>query len=486
MLGPDPQPDPDPEPDPDPVPEPVPVKPILRIQPLGDSITKGSGSSDDNGYRGPLRDMIVSDITDEVDMVGSLAHGTMPDSSHEGHSGHMLASIRDYAESSLGASPNVVLLHAGTNNMDLEVDVEAAPRIIQQIIDKVHDRLPDTVVIVAKIIWANDARMQANTDAYNTKIEALVADNQDVGRPVLLADMSNILTTADLNDKKHPNNSGYRKMAMVWLDAIKDGIERGWITEPKTPTETQGVGLGVGHGSGAVYNCEGGNWEKHERFFDGFQTWEERGEIIPAKLNGHRDKVILADLNGDGRADYVLADNDGSVRAWINNGLGLPFTEYGNINPAWESVTGNMIRMADVDNDGLADLIILYSDGAAKVWKNTDGGRTFQALDAKWATGLESREKVHFQDVDGDGYADYVIVYSGGAVKWARNNHNNGQDSSRGNWEAAVTIAPGPQGVPQDRTRLYDLDGDGKTGMLPLSPVIPRLIRNGPILAPIC
>ncbi|RYP92952.1 hypothetical protein DL770_000933 [Monosporascus sp. CRB-9-2] len=183
---------------------------------------------------------------------------------------------------------------------------------------------------------------------------------------------------------------------------------------------------------------------------------------MPAQRNGRQDKVILAGLNSDGLTDYILADDDGSVRARINNGIPLPFTELGKINPSWQSVTGSMVRMAGVDSDGRADMIALYSDGAAKVWKNMDDGRTFKALDANWATWLEVREKIRIEDADGDGYADYVILYSGDAVKWARNTHNNGKDSSKGNWEEPVTIAPGLSGVPPDTTRLHDPNGDSK------------------------
>ncbi|RYP40437.1 hypothetical protein DL767_001673 [Monosporascus sp. MG133] len=135
---------------------------------------------------------------------------------------------------------------------------------------------------------------------------------------------------------------------------------------------------------------------------------------MPAQRDGRQGKVILADLNGDGLTDYTLADDDGSVRAWINNGIPLPFTE-------------------------LERRLTLTGPG-----------------------GFEVREKIRIEDVDGDGYADYVILYSGGAVKWARNTQYNGKDPSKSNWEEPVTIAPGLSGVPPDTTRLYDLDGDGK------------------------
>jgi hypothetical protein len=86
--------------------------------PLGDSITKGSGSRDNNGYRNALRNLLTP-IT-QVDFIGTLAHGTMPDNSHEGHSGQFLGPIKEWAAAPIRARPNVVLVHAGTNNMDLE------------------------------------------------------------------------------------------------------------------------------------------------------------------------------------------------------------------------------------------------------------------------------------------------------------------------------------------------------------------------------
>ena len=83
--------------DPNPPPEnpSKPNMPNLRIQPLGDSITKGSLSSDENGYRSGLRQKL--ELVTKVDMIGSLADGSMTDNSHEGHSGEFLAGIKEFA-----------------------------------------------------------------------------------------------------------------------------------------------------------------------------------------------------------------------------------------------------------------------------------------------------------------------------------------------------------------------------------------------------
>lgn len=443
--------------------------PDLRIMPLGDSITKGSGSTDNNGYRNRLRQKLLSYESDSdvsVDMIGTIQNGGMTDNDHEGHSGKYLADINGYWKLSVQARPNVVLIHAGTNNMDKEVDLDIAPDLFTSIIEGLWDKAPDATIIVTPVIWANDARMNANTDRYNEQIGAIIDEKKASGKHILSTPVD--IGPGDLSDKKHPNDAGYEKMASAWFRGILQAHENNWLDDPAkvNPDDLPGMGLGTGSASGGSGDggCKGGNWEKKGQIFDGFRVWEEVGTIIEGVDNARRDKVILADLNDDGIADYILADDDGTVRAWINKGKPNQWTSLGKVNPDWSSIKGSMVRMADVDNDGKADMIALYSDGAAKLWRNIDNGKKFNTSDSKWATGLESSEKIHFKDMDGDGYADYVILYEGGSVKWARNTGNNGEVSDKRNWEAEETIAPGPAGVPDNRARLYDLDGDGMTG----------------------
>ncbi|KAH7466503.1 hypothetical protein FOMA001_g15942 [Fusarium oxysporum f. sp. matthiolae] len=451
--------------------------PNLRVLPLGDSITKGSGSSHGNGYRGYFREKLVAYVSGSdsaVDMVGSLKHGNMADDDHEGHSGEYLREINEYWKLSIRSRPNVVLIHAGTNNMDKERDLDEAPALMRSIVLGIMEQAPEAVVLVAPVIWANDERMNANTNKFNAAIKSMIKTMQEDNRRILEVLIS--IGLGDLSDKKHPNNGGYQKMANAWFEAIKDAFNRGWLKSPikLSADNVPGVGLGINAGGGMGSNpvgstgnagCQGGNWEKRGTIFDDYRSWESVGTIRSPTGFGKRENVILADLNNDGVADYIVAEDDGTVRAWINGGKPNEWMGAGKINPAWKDVTGNMIRMADVDNDGRADMIVVSSNGAARVWKNTkDGsGLKFVALDSNWATGLESRDKIHFQDMDGDGYADYVIVYSGGAVKWARNTGNNGKDSSKKNWETDVTIAPGPSDLPPNGARLYDLDGDKKS-----------------------
>ncbi|KAM0399178.1 hypothetical protein ACHAPZ_007073 [Fusarium culmorum] len=392
--------------------------PSLRIMPLGDSITKGNGSKDQKGYRNRLREKLIGRGT-SVDMVGSLKHlpTGIADNDHEGHSGKVLTQINTYWKLSIAAQLNVILVYAGTNNMDLEEDLE---------------------------------------------VIAIIEKRQNARKYILKVPID--ITADDLWDEKHPNDSGYEKMANIWLKAILKADKRGWL---KTPTKIDAaglpdVGLGIGGGAGgAQEEIVGKIWKKQGTVFEGFRTWESVGSICGTAANATREKVILADLNGDGITDYILADDDGTMRAWINRGRPNDWKSISYINPDWKSIKSNIIRLADVDNDGKADLIAVYKNGAAKVKDSSKKNWEAEVTIAPGPAGIP-KGSTRIQDIDGDGKADYLVVYDGGAVKAFRNTLKEGGC----NWDDLGTVAPGIGGVTGDMIRFADIDGDGLADFL--------------------
>ncbi|PGH27049.1 hypothetical protein AJ80_01235 [Polytolypa hystricis UAMH7299] len=434
----------------------------LRIMPLGDSITRGSLSTNTNGYRGPLQARLSGTT---FDFIGTLVDGDMKDRSHQGHSGKFLSDIESYSLLSIRARPNVILLHGGTNDVDLQRDVSTAPERLGSIIDQLLDRCPDAVVFVAKIIGAKDAALQSRIDAFNSGVAKEVESRASSGKHVLLVDMSTILNTADLADKKHPNDSGYSKMADSWYEAILEADAKGWIGKPVKPEVTIGVGLNNGAGESENAECSGSKWTKKANAANLVRIWEEKGQIFPGHEDASLNNVIFADVTGDGIDDYLLVSDDGQVRAWRGTGTG--FEPIGIIVSGPEGVDGRKVRFADLDGDGLADYIVLYDDGAAKAWRNLG---KFGSTDAKkWeevgtiAEGVKgvTGDKVQFADIDGDGLADYLIIYDGGSVAALRNTGNVLSDSSGRKWEEMGTIAPGVAGIPGSKIRFFDFDGDG-------------------------
>lgn len=112
----------------------------LRVLPLGDSITNGVGSTDKNGYRELFVEM--AEQGGPVQMIGSReGRGDMPknESHNDGWNGYTINAISQKADNALRAKPNLVLLLAGTNNMNNASQAATAPSDIRNLIDKVRD-----------------------------------------------------------------------------------------------------------------------------------------------------------------------------------------------------------------------------------------------------------------------------------------------------------------------------------------------------------
>ncbi|KAK2742606.1 hypothetical protein FQN55_007725 [Onygenales sp. PD_40] len=127
--------------------------------------------------------------------------------------------------------------------------------------------------------------------------------------------------------------------------------------------------------------------------------------------------------NGDGRDDYLAVQQDGSVHAAIFDESGISVHVVKDLAGGIRGQSGDQVRFADIDGDGYADYIVQSDDGAATVSINTknvgndDGKRNFEeaVVIAKGVDGV-SGDKIQYADINGDGRADYLIVYDGGAV----------------------------------------------------------------------
>jgi lysophospholipase L1-like esterase len=201
----------------------------LRIMPLGDSITDGYQSSDGNGYREDLLNRLSGNY---VDFIGSSNAGDMDDNQNEGHSGAFIDEIAGYAQNSLPERPNIVLVMAGTNDINGNRDVDTAPDRLGNLLDEIIGACPDAAVIVAQLTPIDNADSQARADAFNAAIPGLVSDRADDGARILYVTMTNELTTADLSDGLHPNDHGYDLMSEVWYGGIEQAANNSWIQEP--------------------------------------------------------------------------------------------------------------------------------------------------------------------------------------------------------------------------------------------------------------
>jgi lysophospholipase L1-like esterase len=221
----------------------------IPIMPLGDSITKGTGTCSEPdtylnciGYREDLWNALV-DNGYSIDFVGSqgaaFQYQYSYDNDHEGHGGKTADWIRDrvYGPSDyflLDNPMDIVLLHIGTNDINglpLLGDSNDIVTEVSQILDKIDNYETseghEVWVILAKIINRSDPlsdKGQLTTD-FNLGLQPMAESRIAGGDNLLVVDMESALTYPDdLGDALHPNETGYSKMANEWFSALEQVI----------------------------------------------------------------------------------------------------------------------------------------------------------------------------------------------------------------------------------------------------------------------
>ena len=194
-----------------------------RIMPLGNSITRGGGSTGEVGYRRPLY-LLLEQSGYQFDFVGSQVHGSYTDfdREHEGHGGYRADQLRDTIIYWLDDHPaDIILLHIGINDI---AGGNEDPAEVEALLDSIDvwetlNSQPVTI-IVARIVLRWDGQ-DPETMAFNDSVEAIVLNRILLGDDLIMVDMENALIYPDdLYDGVHPNDIGYSKLANVWYNSM--------------------------------------------------------------------------------------------------------------------------------------------------------------------------------------------------------------------------------------------------------------------------
>lgn len=167
-----------------------------------------------------------------VNYIGSESGDGFPGDYHEGHDGYTIDQISGKATRSLRLRPNVVLLHAGTNDLGIKVDPADAPQRLATLLDKIVQACPDALVLVATVIPSRQSQIESRIETYNKPITSIVSQRASAIHHVALVDMFDAVAISDLADDFHPNDDGYKKMADQWRWAIDQADTKGWINKP--------------------------------------------------------------------------------------------------------------------------------------------------------------------------------------------------------------------------------------------------------------
>ena len=165
-------------------------------------------------------------------MIGSVHAGTMPDNNNEGHDGAIISEIASNATTSLPLLPTVVLLMAGTNDMDKNISTATASDRLGALIDQIFASCPNTTVLVAQVTPSGKNTTEALILTYNSAIPGVVAQRANAGMHVAVVDMYDALSfPADFADYLHPNDGGYKKMADAWFAGLQQADQLGWLVD---------------------------------------------------------------------------------------------------------------------------------------------------------------------------------------------------------------------------------------------------------------
>ena len=298
-----------------------------------------------------------------------------------------------------------------------------------------------------------------SSSAFDVPNSVVVADFNADGVPDIAA-----ATTQQKDDGSTPDPG----FASIFLQSrsLSDSFSNGnhFPTGNNPSSIAAGDLTGVGSMDLAVAN-----------FLDGsvsvlLETAIASGDFLPAvttSVGGHPNEVVIADMNGDGRKDLVLADEtadagrvvlllqDGTATAHFGTPIALSTVD---------AVAG--VAVGDLNGDGKPDIVAATADangnnGHAVVFLQ-DAANPGAFLAPSVFAGGAQPTAVKIADVDGDGLPDIVASNDGpgtDGIGSAGVSVLLQDPSNRGTFLAPVTYATQSATV---ALAVADLNGDGK------------------------
>lgn len=451
----------------------------LRILPLGASIVYGQESSDGNGFRYGLRNQLV-DNGNPVNFIGSNQGGSMLDNDCEAWPGYVIDQVAEKAEISIHDQPNLILLHAGTNDANQNLDIAGAGDRLGRLIDRLFDGIPGVTIIASTLLPNSDANTQANIDIFNGQIPGIVQSRQIGGKKVAHVDFSSsYFSLSDLSDGTHPTDEGYLKMSEVWCQGIAAADSRGWLAVPAngvsdvvsggsntTCDKVPGVAIGPNQ-TQKESGTDDGAYVHVGTQVEGFAGFENPSSV---DFDSPRPEgVFWADIDGDGIDDYVYMGSmsDYGIGVALSLGQGK-MGEY-----LWSdfTVTCNRpgINFADMTGDGRDDFCCIGPDGGVVCWQNLEGSDPRSPNWVAMGTVKESegfpQAQVRLADIDGDGRTDYVVIDTDGKnmYGWRNGALSNNAPAYWYPMKGVFSELPSHE---MSGWKFVDLNGDGKDDLI--------------------
>ncbi|MEU9720324.1 GDSL-type esterase/lipase family protein [Streptomyces sp. NPDC047976] len=378
----------------------APTAPVVRVMPLGDSITYGQGSSNESGYRSQLDGLAAKQSRYALDFVGSLEHGPMPDSAHEGHAGYTIERVRAGANRWLAAAqPDVVLLHIGINDLNQGADPGQAADQASALVDQIFAARPGVTVVMEGLIpttpgW-NHQDLSQPIARYNQRLKQLEQVKQQAGKrfrfvdaPALTPDdRADATHPAQMSDGLHPNDAGYARMAQAFFAPLDEAYSARWFTggpaRPDQPRFENTVHLQRIAPNGDLFNTEGdfaaGRWG----------GWSAQGasqlKEVTSAGTGSVNRVFAIG------SDNKIYENDGDYASGKWSGWFTPDINNSTTFTALSASSyGNTVHLVAIGSDGR--LYNTDGDYAAGKW---NGWSEQGGTDLKHVTSATTADQVN-------------------------------------------------------------------------------------------
>lgn len=216
----------------------------IKIQPIGDSITRGTKGVT---YRQYLKELLQK-INIPIDFVGQCPHAADAGSSwnnyqelfnilqgdieHDGWGGVRIDQLTDMRYNTRGypkitieqmvadGKADIILLMIGTNDIISSYQLSTAPARLDTIISRIL-RSTEKHLIVSSITPTPLPIANGKIQALNGAIPAIVDSHKAKGRKISYVDINAMMGNDDISDDAyHPNADGYKKIANGFYTAI--------------------------------------------------------------------------------------------------------------------------------------------------------------------------------------------------------------------------------------------------------------------------
>jgi hypothetical protein len=167
--------------------------------------------------------------------------------------------------------------------------------------------------------------------------------------------------------------------------------------------------------------------------------------------------VDVADVDGDGRLDVLVAAWDGQEIAWWRNQPGNPIA-WTRHQVGYQFAGAHSVHAADLDDDGDLDVLGAAADQGEVTWWRNDGGTPLAWTEFPIRTGFAGARAARAADIDDDGDLDAVAICAGGRVAWWS---NDGGSPLAWTEQTIDYSFAGGHGLD-----VADLDGDGDLDVL--------------------